>query len=181
MNKRWKKVLTGLCVVFTLVLECIDTYAMDLEHIDEKKEELGLSKVKQYEMNAVLDQLNIKFWNYPPYAFDEKHFPVDEPMGEYSAEELKKYTDEELEIIIEYGCGIYGVAKGVDDLIQIIRIYDNDKLVVFRYYIWCFGKEVIGGKESYTDEKYCGSAPEWEVEADHITEAQDTDSERMEE
>lgn len=181
MNKKWKKVLTGLCIVFTLVMESIDAYAMELNHIHEKKEELGLSNVKQYEMNAVLDELNLKYWNAPPYAYDERHFPVDEPMGEYSLEELNKYTDEEPEIIIEYCCGDYGAAKGADNLIQIFRIYENDKLVVFRYYIWYFGREVICGGRSYTDEKYWGAAPEWEVEADRITKSQDTVPDRMEE
>ena len=62
-------------------------------------------EIKQYEMNMVLDYLELQQWRRPTASFDEIDLPVDEPLGEYSSDKLKEYTNEEHEIKIEYYCG----------------------------------------------------------------------------
>ena len=62
-------------------------------------------EIKQYEMNIVLHYLGIKHWNRPTSSEDEIGLPVDAPLGEYTVEKLKEYTDEEHDLTVEYFCG----------------------------------------------------------------------------
>lgn len=107
MLNRRKALLFCLSFLFAQVILNVGlgkTYAM--EALDEKiKQAMEESNPKQYEMNVILMNLDIKDWNWPSDASDEIDYPVDEPLGEYSKEELLKYTDRDLEIKIDYGFG----------------------------------------------------------------------------
>lgn len=104
-----KKKTLLFCLYFILTQFILNmglgkTYAM--EALDEKIEQaMEESNPQQYEMNIILRDLNIKNWAWPSLASDEIDYPVDEPLGEYSLEELQKYTDRDLEVKINYGFG----------------------------------------------------------------------------
>ena len=145
MNKQkkyLKKLISIVCVIALYILNSERIYAMESlnEMISEK---LISSKAKEYEMNIVLHNIVIRRWNKAPYAWDEieDNLPVDAPLGEYSAEKLKEYTDENFRAEFEYCCGYISGILREEHLIQIVRIYKDDELYVFAYYGW-FGYEV---------------------------------------
>ena len=119
------------------------TYAM--EALDEKiKQAMEESNPKQYEMNVILMNLDIKDWNWPQYESGMIWEPVDEPLGEYSPEKLQEYTDRDLEVRIDYGFGHIKEAKH-EEFIQSIRIYEKGELISCSYNIWSVGFVVDGG------------------------------------
>lgn len=141
MKKKNKKCLAGiLCVMIMFAIKNDNIYAEEpLETmIDEK---LEFTNARQYEMNLVLEDLGIKRWDTAPYSMDEvlSDFKVDEPLGEYAEEELKKYTSENFRAEFEYCCGYYGASyarEGSPALIQIARIYKDDELYALDYRVW---------------------------------------------
>lgn len=141
MINRRKALLLCLSFLFAQVILNVGlgkTYAM--EALDEKiKQAMEESNPKQYEMNVILMNLDIKDWNWPSEASDEIDYPVDEPLGEYSKEELLKYTDRDLEIKIDYGFGRVWNGKN-EKFIQVIRIYEKGELMGCSYNVWraCF-------------------------------------------
>lgn len=133
-----KKVLL-ICLYFLLAQFILNvglgkTYAM--EALDEKiKQAMEESNPQQYEMNVILMDLGIKDWRWASDASDEIDYPVDEPLGEYSQEELLKYTDRDLEIKIDYGFGHVWNGKN-EKFIQVIRIYEKGELTSCSYNVW---------------------------------------------
>lgn len=108
-----------------------------MEPLNEMIEErLATTNAKEYEMNLVLEETAIKVWHRAPYAFDEiGRVDVDEPLGQYSDDKLKEYTDENFQAEIEYCCGYYGAARE-PNLIQVVRIYKDDQLYGMDYEVW---------------------------------------------
>lgn len=119
------------------------TYAM--EALDEKiKQAMEKSNPQQYEMNIILRDLDIKNWAWPSLASDEIDYPVDEPLGEYSLEELKKYTERGLEVDVDYGFGRLWEGKK-DKFIQVVRIYEKGELISCSFEVWVAGAIDTGG------------------------------------
>lgn len=97
--------------------------------------EIEKSGAEQYEMNIILDELDIKRWNRKPYAPDEYGNPVDEPLGKYSEEELKKYIKNDLKVEIDYCMGrLSGVEK--EKFLQVVRIYEDGKMTSISCHAW---------------------------------------------
>lgn len=132
-----------------IIAEMSQTYYDELykKYIDEMflsdgtvgqliEEKLITTNAKEYEMNIVLEKTAIKVWHRAPYAFDEIGcVDVDEPLGQYSDDKLKEYTDENFRAEIEYCCGYYGSARE-SHLIQVVKIYKDDQLYSMGYEIW---------------------------------------------
>lgn len=107
-----------------------------MESVESKiKEGIDKSNPEQYEMNIILHDLDIKLWNMKPYAPDEYGYPVDEPLGKYSEEEIKKYTDRNLKVEIDYGVGRMREIKE-NYFIQVVRVYENDEIISISAYAW---------------------------------------------
>ena len=159
VRKLMKKVTCVVCVIVIYMTNSERIYAMETlrGQIEEKIEN---ANAREYEMNIVLNDLFGKRWNQRPYAPDEMEVidHVDEPLGQYSEERLKEYTDEDFRVEFEYCCGYYGI--GIDrekdsqnppHLIQIERIYKDGKLYIYRHNVW-FGyavNDVICGGRFY--------------------------------
>lgn len=88
------------------------------KEIEQKEKEIALAK--QYEMNIILDLLRVKEW-VKPLPLKEN----DEPLGEYSAGELKKYADYDWNIKIDYQFEDYESLNG-EPLFQSIKIYKDN-------------------------------------------------------
>lgn len=88
------------------------------KEMEQKEKEIALAK--QYEMNIILDLLRVKEW-VKPLPLKEN----DEPLGEYSAEELKKYADYDWNIKIDYQFEDYESLNG-EPLFQSIKIYKDN-------------------------------------------------------
>lgn len=132
-----------LLFIYFFLIDFGGIYAM--EKTDEKiKQAMEESNPQQYEMNIILLDLDIKYWICPRYESGEIREPVDEPLGEYSPEKLKKYTDRDLEIKINYGFGCMWEGKH-EDFIQSVRIYENGELLSCCYYVWSHGFVDDGG------------------------------------
>lgn len=136
MNKK-RIILMIMILVFVTHISKFDlgmSYA--LEPVEAKiKEEMEISHPEQYEMNIILDDLDIRKWNCPPYAPDEYDLPVDEPLGRYTADELKKYTDRDVQVKIDYGCGrLWNIEK--DKFFQVIRIYEGGEIITISAHVW---------------------------------------------
>ena len=179
VGKLIKKVICIICVIAIYVTNSKKVYAMEtlIEQIEEK---IKSANAREYEMNIVLNDLWIIRWNRQPYSKDEIELnnPVDEPLGQYSEERLKEYTDEDFRVEFEYCCGYYGsgVDKEKDDsknpphLIQIERIYKGGKLYYFTYNVW-FGyaeNDVISGGN-----KYCMDMDDLEIRKEKYYESMD--------
>lgn len=136
LKKYGKNIICIACVLVMCILNSKIAYAMESlnELIGEK---LISTNAKEYEMNIVLEDIGIKPWQRAPYSMDEieANSPVDEPLGKYSAEKIKEYTDENFRAEFEYCYGYYGSARE-SHLIQVVRIYKDDKLYALTYEIW---------------------------------------------
>lgn len=163
VSKLIKKIICIICVIAIYMTNSQRIYAMETLK-GQIEERIESANAREYEMNIVLNDLFRKHWNERPYSLDEieQNNPVDEPLGQYSEERLKEYTDEDFRVEFEYCCGYYGV--GIDreknsenppHLIQIERIYKDGKLYIYRYNVW-FGYAVndviFGGGFYVTDE-----------------------------
>lgn len=148
MSKRKNVAVKTLCLLLGIYLlnsESARIYA--LEDVGEKIEAaLEESQPQQYEINMILDDLGIKNWIWPSYASDELDLPFDEPLGEYSPEALREYTDRKLEVKIEYGYGRLWEGDG-ERFIQSVRIYENGEVISCSYNSWRVGCVDNGGVE----------------------------------
>lgn len=154
-RERIKKVISVICVIAIYMTNSERIYAMEnlMGQIEKRIEN---ANAREYEMNMVLDSLFIKYWNQRPYSMDEieNNDPIDDPLGQYSEERLKEYTDENFRVEFEYCCGYHGSGinrKDWPQLIQIERIYKDEKLYIYRYNVW-FGyaeDDVICGGDGY--------------------------------
>ena len=107
---------------------------------EQKKQ--GVSGVEQFEMNTVLDILGLKEWNRP-YTENGQN---DIGLGVYAEETLRNYTDENIYVDIQYYFGGYQ-DEVMQQLIQIIQVYSNDRQVYFGYKVW--KKEQIAAEMDY--------------------------------
>ena len=151
MSKRKNVVVKTLCLLLGIYLlnsESARIYAM--EDVGEKIETaLKESQPQQYEMNIILNDLLIKWWKWPSNASDEVDGPFDDPLGEYSPEALREYTDRELEVKIEYGYGRLWEGNA-EQFIQSVRIYENGEVISSSFHAWeCGFVDSLGSKLKY--------------------------------
>ena len=151
MSKRKNVVVKTLCLLLGIYLlnsESARIYAM--EDVGEKIETaLKESQPQQYEMNIILNDLRIKWWKWPSNASDEVDGPFDDPLGEYSPEALREYTDRELEVKIEYGYGRLWEGNA-EQFIQSVRIYENGEVISSSFHAWeCGFVDGLGSKLKY--------------------------------
>ncbi len=142
MNREYIKKISVLCMMifFAMMMYGERSYAMELNDEERKEEELSHQRAKEYEMNMIIYMLDIKRWRCPPYGFDEKDLPTDEPLGQYSPELLERYinADDRMEVEVDY---YYGGFRPRDyyETVQIYKIYKNGKQYRIGYVIWGFG------------------------------------------
>ena len=143
-----KKFICLLLGISIWNLETVRIYAM--ENVGEKIETaLEESQPQQYEMNIILNDLLIKWWKWPSNASDELDGPFDDPLGEYSPEALREYTDRELEVKIEYGYGRLWEGDA-DRFIQSVRIYENGEVISCSFHAWeCGFVDSLGSRLKY--------------------------------
>ena len=108
------------------------------------KEAMKESCPEEFEMNIILDDLDIQEWRWPSNASDEIDNPVDEPLGKYTPDELKKYTDKDLQVKIDYGYGRLWEGEK-DRFIQVVRIYEKETIISVSYWVWHIGCIDNGG------------------------------------
>ena len=113
---------------------------MELNSEQKAKEELSHQRAAEYEMNMIIEMLDIKRWCWPSAAMDEQDIVKDVPLGRYSPEALAQYMngDETMEVEIDY---YYGGFRPKDnyETVQIYKIYKNGKQYRIGYVIWGFG------------------------------------------
>lgn len=139
-NQYIKKVISLICVICLFMLHYGKVYAMEPieEWILEKQQ---FTNAEQYEMNIVLQELLIKCWNTAPWSMDEieSDFKVDPPLGKYSEEKLKEYTDENFRAEFDYCRGYTKTSyqnESGPDFVQVVRIYKDDEMYCMSYYFW---------------------------------------------
>ncbi len=88
---------------------------------NEEERERELLCAKQYEMNIIMELLGMEKWEKPEVLGN-----LDDPMGAYSEETLKRYTDMDLYIEIDYKFEDYEDSND-EPLFQSIIIYQNGK------------------------------------------------------
>lgn len=146
-----KKALGLICAAAMCLLNYERVYGMDedMEYLREMLEErMENAEARQYEMNIVLEELFIKRWYRMPYALDDIEFmkeqgeEPDAPLGEYTPEKLKEYTDEDIQVKFEYCYGYAGIRDDFSQLIQIVWIYNQGELYTMGYYCW-MGYDVV--------------------------------------
>lgn len=135
--KVYKKVISLLCVIGLFILNSGKVYAM--ESIEEWiLERLEFTNAEQYEMNIVLESLGIKSW-YVAMEEVEPDDRVDPPLGKYSGEKLKEYTDENFRAEFDYCRGYTKTSYQNEygpDFVQIVKIYKDDEMYLMSYYFW---------------------------------------------
>ncbi len=100
-----------------------------LKQKSEIIKEREVENARQSEMNIVLWMLEIEDWKQ---SLDNHE---DVPMGEYSAEKLKQYTDRDIKADISYYFGTYH-ESALLPLIQIVWIYEEQEPIGFGYALW---------------------------------------------
>lgn len=140
-TKKYIKMISVLCigVCFLVLVNTGKGYAMELNQNEREREEICHSIIAEYEMNIILHILDIKKWNEPPYAFDEMNLPIDEPLGIYSEQALEEYLKSNMKIIVEieyYFGGHRPLKPEYKFPIQVIKIYENDRLYRLGYTMW---------------------------------------------
>lgn len=91
-----------------------------MPHKEDEEKEKELFYAKNYEINVILDLLQIRKWKEPILLKEP-----DDPLGEYSIEELKKYIENDMSIKIDYEFEDYESLNG-EPLFQRVEIYQND-------------------------------------------------------
>ncbi len=87
-------------------------------------------KFAEYEMNAVLDLLDIKKWERRSPEVIEWNAPSDEPLGRYSEEALAPWLDGSAEIRVEceYYTGGYQPNSKKKVPVLIVKVYEDGRL-----------------------------------------------------
>lgn len=145
-TKYFVKIIACIFIACVFSMCVREGNAMELVEDQKERQELCISNAKQYEMNIVLWDLGIKDdWIWPPYAPDEQFLVPDPPLGEYSKEALRQYTDEEdLYAEVEYYFGGHQPLKAEDKyLIQIIQTYKGNKQIGFEGKVWSWNGDAV--------------------------------------
>lgn len=100
-----------------------------LKEKSQTLKEREVTKARQYETNVILGILEIKDWKLTSDDFTEK------PLGEYTAEKLRQYTDNDYIVKISYYFGSYHESVQLP-LIQTVWIYKEQKPIYFGYVLW---------------------------------------------
>lgn len=148
-RKKRKIIISILCVICICMMNSKRIYAMEPlnEQIEEK---LISSNAKEYEMNIVLEDIVVKRFYDPPYSMDEwedETYVADEPLGEYSLEKLKEYTDEDFRAEFKY---CVGYVNDYPLLIQIAKIYKSDEIYILDFRAW-LGVSICYNEYYYAD------------------------------
>lgn len=111
--------LNDSCMLF--IHKFLQQKELDDLSIENYTEE-EIEECKEYEMNIVLDTLQIKYFKAPHRYTDEylQENEGDEALGDFSEEKLKSYTDENYFIIVEYAKGYYYTMR--DKLPQVFAL-----------------------------------------------------------
>lgn len=135
--------------------------AMELSGKESDRDEA--EKFAEYEMNIVLDLLDIKYWETRSPGVDEWNMPSDEPLGHYSEEALAPYLDGSVEVKVEieyYTGGFRPELRKVP--IVIVKAYEDGALTRIEDVIcWGYDQRVEGGSV-YDNVEPLGRMSEWQ-------------------
>ena len=138
LKKKAVVVFLGIVIILSCIIATTGrSYAM------EKTENIK-TNAQQYEINIILEDLGIKRWHWPPYALDEMDGIIDEPLGQYTQEELRKYTDRILDVKVFYGQGYLWEGEK-ENFFQIVKIYENNEMISCSYTVWKQDSVYSGG------------------------------------
>ncbi len=155
MIREYIKRTVILCTVICCVMMVYGgrSYAMELNEEERKEEEESRQRAAEYEMNMILDMLDVKEWNWPSWSKDAidfpEYFPKDAPLGSYSPEALAEYVDdgEKMEVEIDYYYGGFQPQMG-KETVQIYKIYKDDRQHNIGYVVWAFGGNTVEDYQS---------------------------------
>lgn len=137
MRKKFEKEISILCIVVCfLFLFGGRSYAMELNEEERKGKEKSHQRAAEYEMNMILEMLDIKEWRWPSLAMDEIDLPQDAPLGCYSPETLTQYidTEEQISVKIDYYFGGF-MPERHKETVQIFTIYKDGRQYRMGYVI----------------------------------------------
>lgn len=100
-------------------------------HIKDREMEIA----QQSEINCILWMLDEKELEIKDWIQSAKSGQRNIPLGEYSSEALKKYTDRAITADISYYFGNYR-ESGLLPLLQIVWLYEEQKPICFGYLLW---------------------------------------------
>lgn len=135
--------------------------SLELNSEEKKRKAQILSEMQQYEINILLDVLDIREWQWPPYADDEADLPVDDPLGCYTEEALEPYLkSEEAEVKIEYYFGGHRPSRPEEKMpIQTVKINMSGKATGFGYARWAWWGKRVYETESYKTDQMVAWKP----------------------
>ncbi len=139
MNREYIKKISVLCMMifFAMMMYGERSYAMELNEEQKRDEKLSHQRAMEYEMNMIIEMLDIKRWIWPSVAMDEQDIVKDAPLGRCLPESLAQYMngDETMEVEIDYYYGGFR-PKDYYETVQIYKIYKNGKQYRSGYVIW---------------------------------------------
>ncbi len=139
MNREYIKKISVLCMMifFAMMMYGGRSYAMELNEEQKRDEKLSHQRAMEYEMNMIIEMLDIKRWIWPSMAMDEIDIPKDAPLGQYSPELLAQYinANENMEVEVDYYYG--GFRPDICyETVQIYKINKDGKQYRIGYVIW---------------------------------------------
>ncbi len=122
---------------------------MELNEKEKEEEKESRQRAAEYEVNMILEMLDIKRWCRPSWTLDEIDLPKDAPLGSYSPEALAEYVDdgEKMEVEIDYYYGGFQPQMG-KETVQIYKIYKDDRQHNIGYVVWAFGGNTVEDYQS---------------------------------
>jgi len=127
---------------------------MELNEEQKRDEKLSHQRAMEYEMNMIIEMLDIKRWIWPSMAMDEIDIPKDAPLGQYSPELLAQYinANENMEVEVDYYYG--GFRPDICyETVQIYKINKDGKQYRIGYVIWGYnGYDVESNRFERRDE-----------------------------
>ena len=156
MNREYIKKISVLCMMifFAMMMYGERSYAMELNEEQKRDEKLSHQRAMEYEMNMIIEMLDIKRWIWPSMAMDEIDIPKDAPLGQYSPELLAQYinANENMEVEVDYYYG--GFRPDICyETVQIYKINKDGKQYRIGYVIWGYnGYDVESNRFERRDE-----------------------------
>lgn len=94
-----------------------------------------IEELEKIEMNVVLDFLDIRKWNAPPFEEEDSLNLVDEFLGKYNEDALSLYTEQKPDITIDAYVGNYCPTRNFYslDVCHVIKVYENGKITELGY------------------------------------------------
>lgn len=118
-----------ICIIIVILYASGKEECQAMELSGEEWDAEEANKFAEYEINVVLDLLDIREWKRRSPGSDEWDMPSDEPLGRYSEEALAPFLDGSVEIRVEIK---YYAGRFRPDIIKvpvvIVKAYEDGRL-----------------------------------------------------